>query len=63
MIAKKIRMMLSHVFYFIGDTVSRLLYIDCLSGIFYPIYTKCMIWSSDLDEDGEIWDYPNKDKS
>lgn len=51
---------LSHILYFIGDKVSFLLYVDCLSGIFYPIYTKCMIWSSDLDTECKIWYDPKK---
>ena len=49
------KLILAYALYFIGDAVGHLLLIDCLSRITYPIYNKCMIWSSDLDVDGKVW--------
>jgi hypothetical protein len=48
------KQLLSHICYFLGDMISKLLYWDLLSWV-YPVYNKLMIWSSDLDEKGEIW--------
>jgi hypothetical protein len=52
------KLILAYALYFIGDAVGHLLLIDCLSRITYPIYNKCMIWSSDLDVEGKVWQYP-----
>ena len=52
------KLILAHVFYYLGDFVSRLMYWDWL-GFLYPVYNKLMIWSSDLDEEGVIWKKPN----
>lgn len=48
----------SKILYYIGDFISKLFYYKffCkLSCILYPIYSKLMTWSMDLDEDGKVW--------
>lgn len=39
---------------------------DFLSGVLYPVYNRCMLWSSDLSEWGSVglWTKkPNEDSS
>ena len=50
------RLILSKILYHIGDLISKLFYYDCF-GWLYPLYSKIMILSSDLDKDGKIWKY------
>jgi hypothetical protein len=52
------KLVLSYILYYLGDFVSKLMYWDLLSFL-YPVYNKLMIWSSELDEDGVIWQKPN----
>ena len=55
---------LAYILYYIGHFVSlTLLRVDILSCIVYPIYKRCMTWSSDLDKDNKVWQNPkNNDK-
>lgn len=55
----EIKLILSNVFYGLGHLVSIFLYCDCFAFL-YPVYKKLMIWSSDLDKDGKVWDTVNK---
>jgi len=55
------KIFLSKLLYYIGDFVSVLLYWDAFCFL-YPLYKKVMVLSSDLDEEGEVWDSKNKDK-
>jgi hypothetical protein len=44
--------------YYLGDRLSRpMLRYDL--GWIYPCYSKLMVWSSDLDNTGEIWKTPS----
>ncbi len=45
----------SRILFYIGDTISNLLYFERMGVILYPVYKKLMIWSSELDKDGVIW--------
>lgn len=59
------KLILSKALYYIGDFISKLFYWKCfrlLSGLLYPIYSKLMILSSDLDADGKIWKIVKKRK-
>ena len=47
------RLILSRILFYIGDTISNLLYFEWMGIVLYPIYKKLMIWSSELDKDGE----------
>lgn len=41
-----------------GDLISKLFYYKFFckfSRFLYPIYSKLMIWSSDLDKEGKVW--------
>jgi hypothetical protein len=52
------KLILSKILYFIGDLISKLFYYKFFckfSGFLYPIYSKLMIWSSDLDKEGKVW--------
>ena len=47
-------LILSKILYYIGDLISKLLYFNCFTWL-YPLYSKIMILSSDLDKDAKIW--------
>lgn len=52
------KIILSKTLYYIGDFISKLFYYNFFckfARILYPIYSKLMIWSMDLDEDGKVW--------
>jgi len=49
------RLILSKILFYIGDTISNLLYFEWMGVILYPVYKNLMIWSSELDKDGVIW--------
>ena len=51
--------LLSRLFYYMGHLVSFFLYCDWFCFL-YPVYKKLMIWSSDLDKEGKVWDNVNK---
>lgn len=53
-------LMLAYFLYWTGDLISKLFVWDLFSFL-YPVYTKIMIWSSDLDTDGRIWKNHEKD--
>ena len=59
-------LLFSHIFYYLGDFISKLLYYTPISKLFarilYPMYNKLMLWSSELDKDGVIWKNVNDDK-
>lgn len=46
----------SKILFYLGDKLSNLLYFEWMSVVLYPIYKKLMIWSSELDKEGKIWD-------
>jgi hypothetical protein len=48
------RTVLAYALYWAGDWISRVMcYFDW--AWLYPIYSRLMIWSSDLDTKGKIW--------
>lgn len=53
------KLLLSKVLYYLGDLISKLFYYvpisKCFSWLLYPIYSRLMIWSMDLDPFGKIW--------
>jgi hypothetical protein len=49
------RLILSRILFYIGDTISNLLYFEWMGIVLYPVYKQLMIWSSELDKDGVIW--------
>ena len=55
------KLILSKILYYIGDLISKFLYYDCFSWL-YPLYSKIMILSSDLDKDGKTWKIVKKRK-
>jgi hypothetical protein len=46
------KQVLSQLFYFLGDTISRTL---LRAGIGYGLYRTFMLWSLDLDEKFDVW--------
>lgn len=47
--------LLSLTLYWIGDTISHVM--TKFDWVWlYPIYNRLMIWSSDLDTEGRIWE-------
>ena len=51
----RMRLFLSKILFYIGDTISNLLYFEWMGIVLYPVYKKLMLWSSELDKDGVIW--------
>lgn len=51
----KIKQMLAHILFYLGDKVSLLLIGNVMSYALYPVYNKLMLWSSTLDVNEEIW--------
>jgi len=49
------RLLLSKILFYIGDTISNLLYFEWMGIVLCPVYKKFMLWSSELDKDGVIW--------
>jgi len=43
----------AYVLYYLGDFVSKFLTIT--NGRLYPLYSKLMLWSCDLDTGNKIW--------
>ncbi len=54
------RLILSRILFYIGDTISNLLYFEWLGVVLYPVYKKLMIWSSELDKEGKVWNNINE---
>lgn len=59
---KILRYTLSIVFYIIGDLISRTIMMYG-NGYGYSIYKICMLWSCNLDKEGNIWKYPKQTKT
>jgi len=55
-----VRLILSRILFYIGDTISNLLYFEWLGVVLYPVYKKLMIWSSELDKEGKVWNNINE---
>jgi hypothetical protein len=53
------KIFLSKFLYYIGHIISIFMMCDLLSFL-YPVYKKLMIWSSNLDKDGKVWEDINK---
>ena len=58
----KIKQYLAHVLFYIGDKVSYLVDYEWLSPVSYPVYSRLMLWSSELDINGEIWKSESKNR-
>ena len=54
------KLILAHICYFLGDMISKLLYLDILVDVIYPVYNKLMQWSAELDTNNVIWHKPNE---
>jgi len=50
-----LKLIASKILFYLGDTLSNLLYFEWMGAFLYPVYKKLMIWSSELDKDGVIW--------
>jgi len=44
----------SYIFYYLGDTISRTT-MQWFNGFGYGVYSKLMLWSSDLDTEDRLW--------
>jgi hypothetical protein len=55
----KLKIILSKLLYYIGHLISIFMMCD-LFAFLYPVYRKLMLWSSDLDKDGKVWEDMNK---
>ena len=49
------RVGLSKILYYFGDFISIFLHFNFFSWL-YPLYSKIMILSSELDKEGKVWD-------
>jgi hypothetical protein len=57
------KILLSYIFYIIGDIISRT-FMFWGDGYGFKIYNKVMLWSINLDKKGLIWKYvKNNDNS
>jgi len=54
------KLILAHICYFLGDIISKLLYLDILVDVIYPVYNKLMQWSAQLDTNNVIWHNPKE---
>ena len=52
------KIFLAYLLYYLGEFVSRFLTIT--NGRVYPLYSKLILWSCDLDTEGKIWKVLNK---
>lgn len=48
------RLFLVYLFYYIGDIISRTT-MQWFNGFGYGIYSKLMLWSSNLDAEDKLW--------
>jgi len=48
------RLFLVYLFYYIGDIISRTT-MRWFNGFGYKVYSKLMLWSSDLDTEDRLW--------
>tara|TARA_Y100000590_G_scaffold143436_2_gene164803 strand:+ start:57666 stop:57848 length:183 start_codon:yes stop_codon:yes gene_type:complete len=55
------KVFLSKILYYIGDFISQFLRLNCFAWL-YPLYSKVMLWSCDLDKDGKVWKIVKKRK-
>jgi hypothetical protein len=53
--------MLIYILYFIGDIISRTS-MRLFNGLGYGLYSKLMLWSSDLDTNNILWKSVRKNK-
>ena len=54
---------ISTIFYFLGDSISKLLQYNITSLIFYPIYRRLMLISISLDKNNIVWENAEKKES
>ena len=50
------RTYISTIFYFLGDSISKLLQYNITSIMFYPLYRKLMLISISLDKNNIVWE-------
>ena len=55
---KEMKLIASYFLYYLGHTISILLYCDLLSFL-YPLYNKVMQISVELDEHEKVWSRPS----
>lgn len=56
------KVILSRILFYFGDLISKLLNYDCFVWL-YPLYSRIMRLSCDLDKDQKVWKTINKIKS
>jgi len=59
------RVIVSKILYYMGDLISNLFYYKFFckfSRLLFPIYSKLMLWSVDLDKNEKVWKVTNKRK-
>ena len=56
-LGNQVKTLLAYLLYYFGDFVSKFLTIT--NGRLYPLYSKLMLWSNDLDTENKIWDKPD----
>lgn len=59
MLRKKLKTYLSLILYYIGHGISKLMNYDCFAWL-YPLYSRIMGLSCDLDKDEKVWKTVNK---
>jgi len=60
-LVSSVRIILVWLLYQVGHMISWLLYFDCLAWL-YPVYSRLMTWSSDIDNDNIIWHEKNDEE-
>ncbi|NDG52777.1 MAG: hypothetical protein EBY39_07115 [Flavobacteriia bacterium] len=55
------KLILSKILFLFGDLISKLLNYDCFAWL-YPLYSRIMGLSCDLDKNGRIWKIIKKRK-
>ena len=54
-----IKVILSLTLYIVGDLIGKLLKFNCFHKL-YPLYSRIMLKSSDLDTKEKVWKSPKK---
>ena len=54
------RTYISTIFYFLGDSISKLLQYNITNIIFYPIYRRLMLISISFDKNNIVWENSEK---
>lgn len=56
------KVILSKILYYVGDFISKLMNYDCFAWL-YPLYSRIMSLSCNLDKRGKVWKIVKREKA